>query len=270
MAAGALAIGGANGAEPLTEGTFTEVVRDVAVIDAQTQQAVSASRNGTVRAPNLVRTGPASRAELSSPDQSVTRIGANTVFSFVPSERELQLQKGSVLFHTPSGKGGLKVETSGASAAVLGTTIIIVATPNGGFKIIVLEGKARVFLPGMAARIVGAGQLAFVLPGQKRLGPVLTINLAKLVAGARLVHGFENGLPSMPAIEAAIAQQQQMLASGEATDTGEPADTAAGKPGNSVDDTHELIALNVRGFYGTPKKDASGQGGFIQPTPPPF
>ena len=76
------------------------------VVAASTKVAQAASVNELVKAPDLVRTGPQSRAELTAADQTVTRIGANTVFSFEPTGRDINLEKGNVLFHSPAGKGG--------------------------------------------------------------------------------------------------------------------------------------------------------------------
>src|SRR3954471_3718135 len=123
-------------AAPLTESTFTEIVKDVNVVAATTQTAQPATVKELVKAPDLVRTGPASRAELTAADQTITRVGANTVFSFEPAGRNLNLQQGSVLFHSPTGKGGGSIRSGGASAAVLGSTLIVAATDNGGFKVI--------------------------------------------------------------------------------------------------------------------------------------
>jgi len=207
-------------AAPLTESTFTEIVKDVNVVAATTKAAQPATVNELVKAPDLVRTGPASRAELTAADQTITRVGANTVFSFEPNGRNINLEKGSVLFHSPAGKGGGSIRSGGAAAAVLGTTLIVSSTGDGGFKVILLEGKGTVTLPNGKSVTLKAGQLVFVLPGQTTFGPVLDINLGKLVAGSQLVNGFSNPLSSLPLIRKAIDQQNQKLAGGSAQDTG--------------------------------------------------
>jgi hypothetical protein len=214
-------------AKPLTESTFTEVVKDVNVVADTAKTTTSARVNETFKAPDLVRTGPDSRAEMTAPDQTVIRVGANTVFSFEPAGRNLRLEQGSVLFHPPAGTGGGRIKSGGSTAAVLGTTLIVSATANGGFKVILLEGKGTVTLPGGTSATLHAGQLVFVLPGGT-LSPVLDINLGKLVAGSQLVNGFSHPLSSLPLIQAAIDQQNSQLASGNATDTGVPADHFAG------------------------------------------
>jgi len=218
------------GAATITQSTFTDVVKDVNVIAAATKATSPAKLSSEVKAPDLVRTGADSRAELTAPDQTITRIGANTVFSFEPAGRNLRLEQGSVLFHSPAGKGGGTIKTGGASAAVLGTTIIVVATPDGGFKLIVLEGKGKATLPNGRSRTLKAGQLVFVLPGGGGFSPVLTINLGALVAASQLVNGFSHDLPSLALVRAAVQRQNDDLAKGRAEDTGVSADSLASSP----------------------------------------
>ena len=221
-------------AAPLTESTFTEIIHEVNTLSAACN-AAPAKVSNVLKAPDRVRTGPESRAELTAPDQTITRVGANTVFSFADNGRALNLEQGNLLFHAPKGLGGGTIKSGGAAAAVLGTTLIVSATPDGGFKVILLEGKGTVTLPGGASATMRAGQLVFVLPGGT-LSRVLDINLGKLVGGSLLINGFPDELPSLPLILAAVNQQNSQLASGNATDTGEPADHFAGSqpPGNGL------------------------------------
>ena len=231
-------------AATISQSTVTEVVKDVNVIASSTKATAPAKVNETVKAPDLVRTGADSRAELTAPDQTITRIGANTVFSFEPAGRNLRLEQGSVLFHAPAGKGGGTIKTGGASAAVLGTTIIVVATPDGGFKLIVLEGKGKATLANGRSRSLKAGQMVFVLPVGKGFSPVLTINLGGLVAGSQLVNGFSHDLPSLGLIRAAVRKQNDDLAKGRAIDTGVSANAFAATPNLR----HGLSALDHNSY----------------------
>lgn len=238
-------------ADPLTQSTFTEVVKEVNVVAAATKAAAAASVNEVVKAPDKVRTGPDSRAELTAPDQTITRIGANTVFSFEPSGRNIDLEQGNVLFHSPAGKGGGSIRSGGAAAAVLGTTLIVSSTGTGGFKVILLEGKGTVTLPNGSSVVLKAGQLVFVLPGQTSFGQVLEINLGKLVAGSTLVNGFSTPLPSLSLIQTAINHQNQELRNGK-VDTGLPPEFYIPNPGNNglntIDHTtyHNVIGGTVK------------------------
>lgn len=232
-------------AAELTESTFTQVVNDVSVITPTTKEIQKAALKDVVKSPQLVRTGPNSRAELVAADQTLTRIGANTLFSFDSKGRNINLQQGSILFHSPTGKGGGTIKTGGASAAVLGTTIVIVATPNGGFKGIVLEGKGRFTLPSGNSRDLTAGQLLYVLPGSRNFGPTLDINLGKMVEGSGLVKGYAATLPSMPKVQAAVSVQASKIEKGQMEDTGMLAGDAATEHSHSILDADTFnAALN--------------------------
>jgi hypothetical protein len=217
-------------AAPLSESTFTEVIKDVNVVASTTKAATPARANELFKAPDLVRTGADSRAELTAPDQTITRVGANTVFSFEPASRNLNLERGNVLFHSPKGMGGGTIKSGGVAAAVLGTTLMVSATADGGFKVVLLEGKGRVTLPNGKSVTLQAGQLVLVQPGGRTLSPVLDINLDKLVAGSLLIHGFNHDLPSLPLIRKAITGQNSDLAAGKTVDTGVSADSFVNPP----------------------------------------
>ncbi|MBI3851100.1 MAG: FecR domain-containing protein [Verrucomicrobia bacterium] len=204
------------GAASLTESTFTEVIKDVNVVTLPARTTQPAKVSELFKAPDLVRTGTDSRTELTAPDQTITRVGANTVFSFEPKGRNVDLEQGSVLFHSPKGKGGGAIKTGGASAAVLGTTLMVSTTTNRGFKTIVLEGKGKVTLANRKSRTLKAGQMVLVLPGGEDFGPTLDINLGKLVAGSKLVTGFSRELASLSLINTEILKQNKALARGRA------------------------------------------------------
>lgn len=195
-------------ATDLTQSTLTEIINDVKLQAAGAATASPAQANTIFKSPDLLRTGAASRAELTAADQTITRVGANTVFSFEAAGRNIDLEQGSVLFHAPKGKGGGVIKSGGAAAAVLGTTIIVSYSAQAGFKLIVLEGEAQASLADGSAKIIHAGQMIIILPGAKAFGDLQTIDLAKLVAGSNLINGFTHELPSLDLIKAAIAAQQ--------------------------------------------------------------
>ena len=214
-------------AAPLTESTYTEVIREVNTLSTA-GDAATAKLNDLLKAPDRVRTGPESRAELTAPDNTITRVGANTVFSYADSGRTLNLEKGSLLFHSPKGKGGGVIKSGGASAAVLGTTLLVSATPEGGFKVILLEGKGKVTLANGKSVTLKGGQLVFVLANGGTFSTVFDINLGKLVAGSSLINGFSHPLPSLPLIQTVIKKQNSALAAGTARDSGDSANGLAG------------------------------------------
>ena len=205
----------AQAADSLTESTFTEIIKQANVVAAADKSVTPAQVNEIFRVPDLVRTGQDSRLEMTAPDKTITRVGENSVFTFEQGERNIRLEKGSVLFHPPAGVGGGTVKYGGTAAAVLGTTMICAVMSDGSFKIMLLEGKATVMLANGKTMVLGAGQMMIVPPNGDSFGPVTDINLAKLVPHLLLLNGFSNPLSSMPLIEDAIRLQNEQIAAGK-------------------------------------------------------
>jgi len=202
----------------LTESTFTEIIRVANVVTAANKAVAPARTNEVFKAPDLVRTGTASRIEMTAPDKTITRVGADTVFTFAPGGRDVLLERGSVLFHSPAGAGGGAIKNHGTAAAVLGTTEIGAILPDGSFKILDLEGKVRVTLKSGLAIDLKAGQMIIVSPDGEKFSVLMNFNLGQLVPHLLLVVGFSEPLSSLPLIDAAIQEQNQEIADGRLTE----------------------------------------------------
>jgi hypothetical protein len=216
-------------AAPIQDLTFTEVIKDVFIIDPGTKKETPAKSGDKLVPPNVLKTGADSRAELVAEDKTVTRVGSNTIFSVEANSRDVNLTQGSVLFHSPAGRGGGRIKSAGATASVLGTTLAVSANSDGGFKTSLLEGKGEV--KGQKGGKVGlvAGQVTFAKPGGG-LSPALNFDLKAQISNSKLVGGFSAPLASIAKIEAAVAVQQAKIAGGELASTdmliGDRPDTA--------------------------------------------
>jgi hypothetical protein len=202
------------GAVPLTESTFTEIIRVANVVSATNQAVAAARTNEVFRAPDLVRTGDASRIEMTAPDQTITRVGANTTFTFAPGGRDLLLRSGSVLFHAPAGVGGGAVKYHGTSAAVLGTTMICTVLPGGRFKVLDLEGHVLVTLKTQQSVTLKAGQMVLISADGTQILDEDTFLIAEVIGRLVLMVEFSEPLSSLPLIEAAIQEQNAEIAAG--------------------------------------------------------
>ena len=217
---GFLAVASTTRAADFKQSKVTQIVNDVQIIFAADQTKKSATVNDIFTMPDILRTGPSSRAELVAEDDTVTRVGANTIFSFDPASRTIDLQQGSLLFHSPHGKGGGTIHTGSATASVLGSTLIVSATPNGGFKVISLEDEAEIkFLNGLHQHL-SPGQMTYILPGGNHLAPIVVFRLDDLTKNSLLIKGFNHPLTSMPLIIHEMEKQIKLIESGKATDTG--------------------------------------------------
>jgi ferric-dicitrate binding protein FerR (iron transport regulator) len=187
----------------------TQVIREVNLLapDAPARRAVL---NEGVRETSAVKTGGDSRAELTFADLTITRLGANTLYRFKKSGRLVELDGGSTLLRVPKDSGGATVITSAVSAGSTGTTFIFESTRNGGARLTVLEGRARLTLlkhPDQTRAAV-AGQALEVPPGATRIAEPKAIDLDRLMKTSPLIIGFRP-LPSLNLINNAIRQQQQ-------------------------------------------------------------
>jgi hypothetical protein len=193
---------------------ITQVVNDVNVLNPESKHVSPAKTDAEFATPNLMKTGDDSRSEMMADDQTITRVGADTLFSFEPKERVINLKQGSVLFESPPGKGGGSIRTAAATASVMGTTIIVVYSKTAGFKLMVLEGTATATMPNGRKVIVHAGQLVVIAVGAKEPGPVLTFLLSNEVQTSLLVRGFKRQLPSWDKILKEILKQEKEIAAG--------------------------------------------------------
>jgi hypothetical protein len=204
---------------PIQNLTFTEVIKDVFVIDPATKAETPAKAGDKLVPPNVLKTGADSRAELIAEDKTVTRVGSNTIFSVEANSRDVNLAQGSVLFHSPAGRGGGRIKSAGATASVLGTTLAVSANSDGGFKTSLLEGKGEVKDPKGGKVGLVAGQVTFAKPGGG-LSPALNFDLKAQISNSKLVGGFASPLASIAKIEAAVAVQQAKIAGGGLVSTG--------------------------------------------------
>src|SRR5437762_10111258 len=111
-------------AAQLKEAQVTQVVKDVKLLPTGAA-ARPAAVSDEVRDGTAVRTGVDSRSELKFTDQTLARLGANTLFSFTEGTRNLNLQDGAMLLCVPKGAGGAKINSSAVTAAITGTTVMV-------------------------------------------------------------------------------------------------------------------------------------------------
>ena len=140
-----LATGSLLQAGPLTEARVTKIIKDVHVTDPA-KGTHAAAINERITDEIGLKTGVKSRSELLFQDNTLTRIGPETSFSFKAGTRDLTLGQGTMLIQVPKGLGGAKIRTAAVTAALAGTTIMVEHTPAKHIKVLVLEGSLRLSL----------------------------------------------------------------------------------------------------------------------------
>jgi hypothetical protein len=207
-ALGLLAPFGAAAAATAKSAQVTQIIREVNLLPSKAE-ARAAAVNDRVTEGEAVRTGDNSRSELTFADLTISRLGANTIFSFNKAGRDVQLNSGSVLLRVPKDSGGAGIHTSAVSVAVTGTTVILDGARSGRSKLIVLEGGARLALVKYPkqSQFAHAGQMIDVPAGATTVPPPVDIDLNQVMKTHPLITDFRP-LPSYPLIVAAAQQQR--------------------------------------------------------------
>ena len=188
--------------------TVTRVVNEVKIYKPGAS-AKSATVGTTVRGRTSVQTGAKSRSELKFQDSTITRLGANSVFSFQQGTRDLHLKQGTLLLQVPKNAGGARIRTSAVTAAITGTTIMMEFFLNKWIKIIVLEGTLEVFLNDTNRRIIiKAGQMLFMKDNGKGVPNPVNIDLARTMRTSQLVLMSPLDPKALGAIEKRLVIQQ--------------------------------------------------------------
>jgi hypothetical protein len=122
-----------------------------------------AESGATVTAKEFIATDAASRAELKFADNSIVRVGQNSIFSFEAGSRTLSLKEGTMLFYVPHDSGGGNIKTPSFTAAITGTVGKV--SDN---LLAVLKGEVKVTVDGKEY-VVPAGWVLEVIDHQVRL-----------------------------------------------------------------------------------------------------
>jgi FecR protein len=243
-------------ATQLQEARVSQIIQDVRLLQPQGAPR-PATVNDTVTQQMGVRTGVESRAELTFTDLTITRLGANTIFSFKRGTRELDLTSGAVLLQVPPDKPAVKVSTSAVTAAVTGGTALLSTGPPT--KFMVLEGIGTFYPAGHPekAMTVHGGEM-MMMTADGRMTKPEKFDVKLVMETSRLVQDFPP-LANLPLILAVINQQLAGL-----LPTSQPLARSLVDVIDTTDqnaNANPVILVRNSGFSPTPSP--------ITPTPPP-
>ncbi|MBE2180353.1 MAG: FecR domain-containing protein, partial [Chthoniobacterales bacterium] len=199
----------------LNQATVTKIVNNVEVIPPGAQ-AQAATLGEVISGSTGVRTGSGSRAQLTFADNTLTRLGSNTLFSFERGTRQLDLEQGAILLQVPKDAGGATIRSAPVTAAITGTTVMMEHSPGnpGIVKIIVLEGTVRVSLTGHLGEsvLVGPGQMISVAADARRLPDPMTVDIKRILKTSKLIK--DGDLASYGLILETVTDQEAQLRDG--------------------------------------------------------
>ena len=132
-----------------------------------------------------------------------------------------------MLLRVPKGAGGAKINSSAVTAAITGTTVMVEThaltkkNKNSYYKFIVLEGTARLYLPGRLGEstLVKAGQMIIMRADSKTIPEPVDVDIGKITRGSLLVIGFSTPLGSEALIAFEKTKQNEQKSSGQLYET---------------------------------------------------
>jgi len=259
-------------AGPLEEASLRKVINDVRIVDPA--NGVRPALLGDVVKDDLgVKTGIKSRAELLFQDQTLTRLGPETFFSFDPGTRDMTLGAGTMLLQVPKHIGGARIHTAAVTASILGTTIMMEYLPGSSLKVVVLEGTLRLSLDHVLgeAVLLHPGKMVIMRPDAKRIPDPVNVDIRLLTKTSRLINpdlfkkdakDVVKELPSTGLIEKEIAVQDGLKGTKGLVDTNL---VIAGQGTSVVLATDQQLAA-IHGHAQIIQFAANAAG---TPTPPP-
>lgn len=207
-------------ATALQDAHLSQIVKDVRAGSPGT--AAIAATTDTVLHDGSIETGADSRAELSFRDQTVVRLGDNTVLGFESASRTLDLSSGAVLTQVPSGVGRTTLKVRNITATVTGTTLAVEFLPQAYTKFISLDGTSRLCLKksnwSSDCVLLRAGQMMIASADPKGLPEAVDVDLNHLIGTCQFITEFPK-LPGQDRLAKAAAIQRGRKSHGGFTDT---------------------------------------------------
>jgi hypothetical protein len=263
-------------AGPLTEARVTKILNKVQVVDPVKGEH-SASLQETIKDEIELRTGVKSRSELLFQDNTLTRIGPETSFSFKAGTREMSLDRGTMLLQVPKGLGGAKIRTAAVTAAITGTTILMEYTPRKHIKVLVLEGSLRLTANGRFGNsvVLRPGRMIIMRPDAKRIPAPVSVDLKRIVRSSSLVNMSKKSGPRLPSdelIDQEISRQEHEKGNASLVDTGLVIRGEGTVARNTTGGIVDILARTEQGrnfALAVVNPVSSNNGGTAAPTPAP-
>lgn len=214
---------GADSPQPLTEATVDRLVNTVTV-ELQQQPIRFAEVNDLLVPEDQLKTGARALAQMIFNDASLIRVGQNSRFQFVPSERQLLLDEGIMMMVTPPGVGGAEIVTPTAIAGVQGSLVTLKSESQQGDDLLeVATYTSELMLYNRARLEIGRlqpGELGIVRNGV--LETVRQFDRCNELAANALLTGLHPDDTSIEeeseAVAATLRQERQILADQEVCD----------------------------------------------------
>jgi hypothetical protein len=190
--------------------TVTEAVNQVTHGSSQTADTHPAKAGTRLQDGEYLKTGVKSRAELELANQSITRLGANTIFNYSVATNEIDLQAGTILFSKPKDGKEMTIKTASVTAAVVGTTGFA-QVHSHAFLFGLVEGNASLTVGGVTYHITAGEILRFTPGGTPQ---IFFFNIPLFLKTSPLITKYHSRLVNQPYIDKEVAEYDDFVARG--------------------------------------------------------
>src|SRR5437763_779467 len=190
-------------ADTLQEARVSQVIQYVRLLEAHAATHAAAV-NDKVTHGSAVRTGTESRAELTFNDLTITRLGANTIFSFTAGARQAELTQGAILLQVPPNAPPVRANTTAVTVAVMGGTALLSTGPPA--KFMVLEGTGTIYPLGHPEKAVTVHGGEMVVAEHGHIKKPEKFDVKLVLATSPLITDFPP-LTNLPLILQVVDQQ---------------------------------------------------------------
>jgi hypothetical protein len=180
-----------------------------------------------------LKTGKASLAEIELANQTITRLGPDTIFEYSAATHEADLQSGTILFSKPKDGKEWTIKMPGLTATVTGTTGFVEKEGNS-IVFGVIEGTVHLTV-GTSKAILQAGKMLAFIPGSSP--QIVAFDIPSFVSTSAFFHRFQRQLPNEKYVEKEIARYNNLVSRGfivPVQGPGAPADHQASGIGTQI------------------------------------
>ena len=138
-----------------------------------------------------IENGANARSELTFVNRAVVRLGARTSLHLKDGGGAMELRDGAILFQIPRGSNA-EVTAGPIGLTSKGATGLLERNRDLYIKLLLLEGDARVMLPGRVGEsvVIEPGQIMIMNPKSTALPGAAYFNIARAVKTCRLLNDF--------------------------------------------------------------------------------
>ena len=199
--------------------TVTVAVNQVTHGSASSANSAPAKVGTQLSDGEYLKTGAASRAEMELSNQTITRLGANTIFNYSATTNTVDLQAGTILFSKPKDAKQMNIKTAAVTAAIVGTTGFVQKQPGGGFLFGLVEGSSTVTIGGVDYTVHGGEVLLFTPPGTPQ---IFAFDVPRFLKSSGFFTKFHGHLPNEKYIDEEVADYNDLVDRGFITPPKDP------------------------------------------------